>query len=102
METAELVARKDYAPRYRVREICLLALHRLRDPNLRPDLERLMDRAEFYGVRRLAAHALEDLGDARSIPSLEHWLRDADMEIAFAAKAALTAISNQFKTGDAP
>ncbi len=92
LETAELVARKDYAPRYRVKELCLLALHRLGDPQLRPELERLLDSAEFYGVRRLAARALQDLGDATSLPALESWVGDADQETASAAQVALAAI----------
>ena len=92
-ETADLVADKTYAPRYRVKELCLLALHRLADPTLKPILEGLLVREEFYGVRRLAARALQDLGDAASLPALQRWVHDADQETASAARSALAAIT---------
>ncbi len=92
-ETPERVADKTYGARYRVREMCILALHRIGDPSVRPLLEACLVRAEFYGVRRVAAQALRDLGTMASLPALQAWTGDADAETAAAARAAIAAIS---------
>lgn len=94
-ETATLVADKAYGPRYRIKELCIIALHRLRDVGSVEALQALLTREEFYGVRRLAAQALADLGSASSIPHLERWTQDADLETACAARAAIAAISGR-------
>lgn len=94
-ETPALVADKAYGARYRVRELCLLALHRIGDPATRPVFERCLTRDEFYGVRRLAAAALRDLGTVDSLPALQAWTGDADGETSVAAKTAITAITGR-------
>lgn len=94
-ETAAKVADKAYGPRYRIKELCIIGLHRLRDVGSVEALQALLTREEFYGVRRLAAQALADLGSVFSIPHLEAWTNDADLETACAARAAIAAISGR-------
>lgn len=91
-ESPARVADKAYGARYRVREMCIRAMHAIGDPAVEPLLAACLVREEFYGVRRLAATALRDLGSAASVPALEAWTGDADAETAYACRTAISAI----------
>ncbi len=93
VESPQRVADKSYAARYRVREMILLALHRIGDPAARPLFEACLERSEFYGVRRLAARALQDLGTTASLAALSAWTGDADGETAAATRNAIRTIN---------
>lgn len=94
-ETAERVADPSYAARYRLKEMLILALHRLRDAQSVPLLMACLNPDEFIGVRRLAAVALGDVGDASAIPSLSPWTDDGDAETAGACRRAMEKLENR-------
>ncbi len=91
-ETAERINRVDYAPRYRIKEKCVIALGEIGDVAAVDALVEAMEQAGFYGVRRLVPGALEKLGDAAAISKLEKWKDDSDGETADACRRAGAAI----------
>ncbi len=91
-ETPERINHPDYPPKYRLKEICVLALEWIGDPAVAPELAVAMANAGFYGVRRLIPGALERLGDMEAIATLERWSEDADGETANACRRALASM----------
>ena len=94
-ETPERINAEDYAPKYRIKEMAVMALGEIGDPAVAPDLVAAMRDAGFYGVRRIIPGVLQKLGDRQAIAALEPWVTDPDGETSGACKRALAAIAQQ-------
>lgn len=87
-ETPDLINASDYAAKYRIKEMCVIALGEIGDVSAAADLVHAMDHAGFYGVRRIVPGVLQKLGVSDAIATLERWESDADTETADACRRA--------------
>lgn len=71
------------------RSRAVFALRRIRDPSSRPALEAVLSGDPEWAVRREAATALGELGDAAAVPALVTALGDSDTEVRHAVAASL-------------
>ncbi|MEX2607199.1 MAG: HEAT repeat domain-containing protein [Kiritimatiellia bacterium] len=88
-ETTEKIWDPAYPPKYRIKEMCVVALAKIGHSDAVPEVMACMTPEDFYGVRRLAAKALGTLGDPRALPVLNEWADDSDGETAQAAQRAV-------------
>lgn len=92
-ETPERINADDYAPKYRIKEMAVMALSEIGDPATASELVTAMRDAGFYGVRRIIPGVLQKLGDRQAIAELALWVTDPDGETANACKRALASIA---------
>lgn len=71
------------------RSRAVFALRRIRDPSSRSTLEAVLAGDPEWAVRREAASALGELGDASALPALVKALGDSDPEVRHAVAASL-------------
>lgn len=88
-ETPARIRAPDYPPKYRLKEMCLVALGAIGDRSAVPEVAACLVPEDFYGVRRLAAELLGNLGDPSVVPVLQTWAADSDYETGAAARRAL-------------
>ncbi|NJK92130.1 MAG: HEAT repeat domain-containing protein [Blastochloris sp.] len=88
-ETPEKIRNPDYPPRFRIKEMCLVALGKIADSSAVPEVAACLHADDFYGARRLAAQVLGFLNDRSVVELLKIWAKDSDPETAGAALRSL-------------
>ncbi len=93
-ETPDRINDIGYRPKYRIKEMCVIALGLIGDASAADDLVKAMENAGFYGVRRLVPGVLQKLGDRDAIAALRVWEDDADTETADACRVARISLAH--------